>query len=49
MYDVFNMGLGMLAIAAPTDVAAVRAAAAAAGVDTWEVGQITSGEGVTIG
>jgi phosphoribosylformylglycinamidine cyclo-ligase len=49
MYDVFNMGLGMLAVAAPTAVPDIRAAATAAGVETWEVGEVTAGDGVTIG
>ncbi len=49
MYDVFNMGLGMLAVATPSAVSDIRAAATTAGVETWEVGEVTSGTGVTIG
>jgi phosphoribosylformylglycinamidine cyclo-ligase len=48
MYRVFNMGIGMMAIAAPQNVDAVRASARSAGVDTWIVGEIVAGEGVTL-
>ncbi len=43
MREVFNLGLGMIAVAAPGEVGAVRDAAAAAGVTTWVVGEVRSG------
>jgi phosphoribosylformylglycinamidine cyclo-ligase len=45
MHHVFNMGLGMIAIVPPAQVDAVRAAAA--GIETWVVGEVTSGERVS--
>jgi phosphoribosylformylglycinamidine cyclo-ligase len=48
MYRVFNMGVGMIAVAAPGDADAVREAARRAGVETWIVGNITQGKGVTL-
>ncbi len=48
MYQVFNMGLGMIA-AVPTDaVPPVRSAATDVGVDTWVVGEVVAGEGVRL-
>jgi phosphoribosylformylglycinamidine cyclo-ligase len=43
MREVFNLGLGMIAVVPPADVEAVRAAAAADGVTTWVVGEVRSG------
>ena len=48
LFRVFNMGVGMIAVAAPADVSAVRAAAGAAGVETWVIGEILAGEGVEL-
>jgi len=44
MLDVFNCGVGMIAVLSPGDVAAVQAAATAAGDRTWVLGRIESGE-----
>ncbi len=43
MRDVFNLGVGMIAVVDPADVARVQEAAAADGVETWLLGQITGG------
>ncbi|MDX2192435.1 MAG: phosphoribosylformylglycinamidine cyclo-ligase [Gemmatimonadales bacterium] len=43
MREVFNLGCGMVVACAPGDVAAVRASAAAAGVDSWEMGAVRAG------
>src|SRR2546426_11650979 len=48
MYRVFNMGVGMIAAVPPESVASVRDAARKAGVETWVVGEIVAGGGVTI-
>jgi phosphoribosylformylglycinamidine cyclo-ligase len=48
MYRVFNMGVGMIAVAAPGDADAVREAARRAGVETWIIGKATPGKGVTL-
>jgi len=48
MYRVFNMGVGMIAVSAPADADAVRDAARRAKVETWEIGEITRGQGVTL-
>jgi phosphoribosylformylglycinamidine cyclo-ligase len=48
MYRVFNMGLGLIAIVESSDVQAVFDSAIAAGVKTWQVGEIVEGEGVQI-
>jgi phosphoribosylformylglycinamidine cyclo-ligase len=48
MYHVFNMGLGMIAMVPPAEADTVRAAATAAGVETWVVGAVTPGEGVDL-
>ena len=48
MHHVFNMGLGMVAIVPPRNVARVRAAATRAGVQTWVVGDVQKGAGVAI-
>ncbi len=46
MYHVFNMGLGMIAALPSEDVEEARRAADDAGVDTWEVGEVGTGDGV---
>jgi phosphoribosylformylglycinamidine cyclo-ligase len=43
MREVFNLGLGMVAVVPPGEVEAVRAAASAAGVPTWVVGEVRPG------
>ncbi|HET7598914.1 MAG TPA: phosphoribosylformylglycinamidine cyclo-ligase [Gemmatimonadales bacterium] len=43
MREVFNLGLGLIAVVPPGEVGAVRAAAAAAGVETWVVGDVERG------
>ena len=48
MFNVFNMGLGMIAIVPPDGVAEVRDTAARAGVETWEIGEVVAGQGVQI-
>jgi phosphoribosylformylglycinamidine cyclo-ligase len=48
MYRVFNMGVGMIAIMPPENVAAVRKAADGAKVKTWVVGEVVEGEGVML-
>ncbi len=48
MYRVFNMGIGMMAVAAPGEVDAVRDAARRAHIETWLIGEITRGQGVEL-
>ncbi len=48
MHHVFNLGVGMIAVLAPTEVAAAQDAARRAEVETWVIGEITRGEGVTL-
>jgi phosphoribosylformylglycinamidine cyclo-ligase len=43
MRDVFNLGVGMIAVAARGDVEAVVAAAARVGVPAWVIGEIRPG------
>ncbi len=43
MREVFNLGLGMIAVAPPEAADAVRAAATADGVETWIVGEVRAG------
>ncbi len=43
MRDVFNLGVGMIAVLPATAVAPVAAAASAAGIRSWVVGDIRSG------
>jgi len=45
MRRVFNLGIGLVAVVAKADVAAVRAAAREAGVETWEIGGVEAGSG----
>jgi phosphoribosylformylglycinamidine cyclo-ligase len=47
MDRVFNMGVGMIAVAAPDAVDAVREAASAGDVDSWVMGRVEPGAGVT--
>ncbi len=49
MYEVFNMGIGMIAIVARESLEPVRASAAGAGIATHAIGEIVAGEGVHIG
>jgi phosphoribosylformylglycinamidine cyclo-ligase len=44
MRDVFNLGVGLIAVLPPESVAAARAAAAADGVATWIMGDVRSGQ-----
>ena len=48
MFRVFNMGVGMIAAAAPADADAIVRVAAVAGVSAWVVGEVVTGEGVEI-
>jgi phosphoribosylformylglycinamidine cyclo-ligase len=48
MFEVFNMGIGMIAAAAAERVDSVRQAAQHAGVDTWVIGRVISGSGVSL-
>jgi len=48
MLRVFNVGIGMIAVVPHSGVGPVRGQAEAAGVKTWVVGEIVSGEGVEI-
>ncbi|MES2123925.1 MAG: AIR synthase-related protein [Gemmatimonadota bacterium] len=43
MRDVFNLGVGMVAVLPPDAVQAARAAATSAGVATWVCGEIRRG------
>jgi phosphoribosylformylglycinamidine cyclo-ligase len=45
MRRVFNLGIGMIAVCAPGDVASVRSAARAVDVETWPIGAVTPGSG----
>ena len=44
MRRVFNLGIGMIAVAGRDDVEALIAAAARATVDTWIIGEVVAGE-----
>ncbi len=44
MRDVFNLGVGLIAVLPPDAVAAAQAAACADGVATWTMGEIRKGE-----
>ena len=44
MRDVFNLGVGLIAVLPPESVAAARVAAAAEGVATWIMGDVRSGQ-----
>jgi phosphoribosylformylglycinamidine cyclo-ligase len=43
MRDVFNLGVGFVAVLPPTAVVAAQSAAAGAGIDTWVLGEIRRG------
>jgi phosphoribosylformylglycinamidine cyclo-ligase len=43
MRDVFNLGIGLVAVLPPTDVPAAQAAARADGVTTWVMGEVGRG------
>lgn len=45
MFQVFNMGVGMIAAIAPADMGEVVAAAADAAVPVWVVGEVVRGHG----
>jgi phosphoribosylformylglycinamidine cyclo-ligase len=44
MRRVFNLGIGLIAVVGRDDVEAVRAAAVAAGVETWLIGEVRRGD-----
>jgi phosphoribosylformylglycinamidine cyclo-ligase len=48
MDRVFNLGVGMIAVAPADAVGGLRAAATDAGVETWLVGEVVRGAGVRI-
>lgn len=48
MFRVFNMGLGMIAVVPPAELSAVVEAAEQADVQTWTVGEIVAGDGVSL-
>ncbi len=48
MFRVFNMGIGMISVVSSDHIDAVRDAATAAGVETWMIGEVVAGGGVTI-
>jgi phosphoribosylformylglycinamidine cyclo-ligase len=43
MRDVFNLGIGMIAVAPPNVVDAVCAAAAHEAIETWVIGDVRAG------
>jgi len=45
MRRVFNLGVGLIAVCPPQAVDEARRAAAAAGVETWLVGEVVAGTG----
>lgn len=44
-WEVFNLGLGMIAVCDRADVDAVRASAKSAGIPTWLIGRVVKGSG----
>jgi phosphoribosylaminoimidazole (AIR) synthetase len=44
MRDVFNLGVGLVAVLPPDAVGAAQAAAARDGVTTWVMGEIQRGD-----
>ena len=48
MDRVFNMGIGMIAVTPGAAVPALQAAARAAGVETWPIGEVARGDGVRV-
>jgi phosphoribosylformylglycinamidine cyclo-ligase len=47
MYQVFNMGIGMVAVVAPDKAVTALKVIKSAGHDAWPIGQIVRGTGVT--
>jgi phosphoribosylformylglycinamidine cyclo-ligase len=45
MYRAFNMGVGMVVLARPADVNAVKRSAAEAGINAWTLGRVVRGSG----
>jgi phosphoribosylformylglycinamidine cyclo-ligase len=45
MYRAFNMGVGMVVVADPSDASSVMTAAAGAGVRAWPLGRVAAGTG----
>lgn len=48
MFDVFNMGIGMIAIVPTGAVASIERSARDAGVLTWTIGEVVAGSGIRI-
>jgi phosphoribosylformylglycinamidine cyclo-ligase len=48
MYRTFNMGIGMIAVVAPGDVAATLTLLEREGHRAFEIGRIVAGQGVQI-
>jgi len=48
MYRTFNMGVGMVAICAPSEVKSVLSSAARAGLKCWQIGTLRPGSGAVI-
>ena len=48
MREVFNLGLGLIAVLPPESVHAAQRAAREAGVTTWPVGEIRRGAGPAV-
>ncbi len=48
MYRTFNMGVGMVAICAPSGVKSVLSSAARAGLKGWQIGTLRPGSGAVI-
>ncbi|MGK2934768.1 MAG: phosphoribosylformylglycinamidine cyclo-ligase [Gemmatimonadaceae bacterium] len=48
MFRTFNMGVGMMVLAGPSDVDAVLVAAADEGVEAWVAGEIRAGTGQVV-
>jgi phosphoribosylformylglycinamidine cyclo-ligase len=48
MYQVFNMGIGMVLIVAPRQAEALSRSIRARGYQAWQIGQVVAGRGKTI-
>ena len=48
MYRTFNMGVGMVVIAGPSDASAILSAASAAGLAGWMLGSLKPGSGAVL-
>ena len=48
MFDVFNMGIGLVAVVPSDAVDEVQTAASAADVLTWVIGEVVAGQGVRL-